>query len=173
MPKLHEIEIIAEKSKAACICVTETWLDSSFPDSDVSIKNYCILRKDRNSQGGGTCMYIRKDLSFNHRTDLDHDDLEALWIELFFLPKSKPILVGVTYRPLTQQDYYSILDSVCTSSNDYLQRDTILLRDFNTDVLCSRSYLLLPCLKSFINMFNPTQVINQSQPESAELAQQQ
>lgn len=157
MPKLHELEIIAERNKAVCICVTEKWLNNTFPDSEVSIRNNCILCKDCDKQGGGVCMYIRKDLSFNKKTDLDHDGIEALWIELF-LPKSKPVLTGVSYRPPTQQDFYSILDFVFSSSNDFLQYETILLGDLNTDVLCSKSY---PVLNHFINMLNLTQVINE------------
>lgn len=70
LPKLHEIDCIARRSRAACICVSETWLDYSVPDSEVNISNYCIQRRDRNRQGGGVCTYIRKDLSYNTRNEL-------------------------------------------------------------------------------------------------------
>jgi len=91
---------------------------------------------------------------------MDHGGIEALWIE-HFLPKTKQILIGVTYRPLTQQDFYSILDVVFSSSNDFLQYETILLGDMNTYVLCSKSYPLLQCLNSFMNMFNLTKGIKE------------
>ena len=160
IPKLHEVERIAKTTRAACICISETWLDISVPDSEIAIHNYYIQRRDRNRHGGGVCIYVRKDLSFNIRNDLDHTELEAKWIELF-LPKSKPILVGVIYRPPSQQNFYTILDVVCSSSSDFLQYETFLLGDFNTDVSCPRTIPLVQCFNSFINMFNFTKVINE------------
>jgi len=40
IPSLDEIRLLARKTKAACICTTETWLDDSVPDSEVHIDNY-------------------------------------------------------------------------------------------------------------------------------------
>ena len=56
---------------------------------------------DRERSGGGVCMYIRSDLAFNPRPELSTDQLETLWIEII-LPKTKPVLVCVCYRPLTK-----------------------------------------------------------------------
>jgi len=116
--KLHEISDVSRRTRAACICLTETWLDDSVPDLEIFIDNYCVKRKDRNRHGGGVCIYFRKDRSFNSRQDLVHEDLEATWIELL-LPKSKPILCGCLYRPPTQQSFYTILDSLCSSSSHF------------------------------------------------------
>jgi hypothetical protein len=107
---LDELRIIARETRAACICNSETWLDNSFPDSEVSIENYSVQRKDSTRQGGGVLIYIRSDFVFNSRHDLEHNNLEATWLELL-LPKSKTILCGVIYRPPKQSDFYSILDS--------------------------------------------------------------
>ena len=158
IPKLHEVKFIAQKTKAACICISESWLNDSVPDAEVHIDNYCLQRKDRNRHGGGVCIYIRSDLSFNIRSDLYHDDLEAIWIDLF-LPKSKPILCGAIYRPPTQQNFYTILDLVCSRSRAFLEQETILLGDFNTDVSVNSKVPLLQSFKSFINMFHFNQLI--------------
>ncbi|XP_052224879.1 uncharacterized protein LOC127840502 [Dreissena polymorpha] len=158
LPKLHEIDSLAKKSRAAIISISETWLDSSVPDSEISIENYCIERRDRNRHGGGVCIFIRKDLSYNSRDDLKREDLEAIFIELF-LPKTKPILCGCLYRPPTQQNFYTILDELCSSDTHFLEHETILLGDFNTDVSCRKSYPLLQCFKSFVDMFHFKQLI--------------
>ena len=64
LPKLHEIRMIASQTNAACIGITESWLDNSVFDSELSIPNYTIVRRDRNRQGGGVCIFIRCDLAF-------------------------------------------------------------------------------------------------------------
>ena len=44
--------------------VSETKLDKSVLDGEVSIDGYEIKRADRNRHGGGVACYIRKDLVF-------------------------------------------------------------------------------------------------------------
>jgi len=40
--------------------ITESWLDSSIPDSLlVADYNYHIFRKDLSSRGGGVCVFIK------------------------------------------------------------------------------------------------------------------
>jgi len=104
--KLNEISMIARQTNAACIGIKESWLDNSVFDSELSIPIYTIVRRDRNRQDSGVCIFIRCDLAFNTRPDLQHDDLEAVWIELL-LPKTKPILFAVVYRPSTQSNFYN------------------------------------------------------------------
>ena len=159
IPKLDEIRIIAHKTRAACICLTETWLDDSVPDAEVHIDKYLIQRRDRNRHGGGVLIYIRSDLSFNKRSDLDHVDIEATWLELL-LPKSRPILCGVIYRPPNQSKFYDLLDRVCSSSVNFCEYETILLGDFNTNVSCSSVCPLLTAFRNFIDMFSFTQLIH-------------
>lgn len=91
LPKIDEVRLIARETKASCICLTETWLRDTIFDSEVSIDNYVIQRKDRNRHGGGVCLYIRNGIAFNSRSDLDHDELESLCVNIL-LPKTKPIL---------------------------------------------------------------------------------
>ena len=43
-------------------------------------------------------LFVRDIIPFNVRNNLDVDNLEAIWIELF-LKKKKPIVVGCVYRP--------------------------------------------------------------------------
>lgn len=91
LPKIDELREIAIKTRAAVFGITETWLDESVFDSEIIIPGYSIVRRDRNREGGGVCLFIRNNLTFNNRIDLYIDDLEALWIEIL-LPHTKPIL---------------------------------------------------------------------------------
>ena len=81
-PSIDEIRTIATKTKAAVIALTETWLDDSVNDSELRINNYCLIRADRNRQGGGVCLFIRENLTFNRRLDIITDSIETLWVEI-------------------------------------------------------------------------------------------
>ena len=90
--KISELRSLAVKTNAAVICLSETWLDDSITDSEISIDGYCLVRRDRNKSGGGVCMYIRNVISFSPRIDLDIDGLEVFFCDIL-LPKSKPIVI--------------------------------------------------------------------------------
>ena len=125
--------------------MTETWLDESVFDSEVQINSYVLRRQDRNRHGGGVCIYIRRDLSFNPRDDLSHDELEAKWIELL-LPKTKSILCGVVYRPPQQCNFYNLFEDLCIAHSDFIEKESIILGDFNNDVTKSRRCNLVKSL---------------------------
>ena len=85
------------------ISVTETWLDSSVTDQEIAIENYCVIRKDRNRNGGGVYTYICSEIAFSIKNDISSEQDEILWTELY-LPKTKPIIVGACYQPPKQND---------------------------------------------------------------------
>ena len=97
LPKLYDLRILAANTNVAVIGITEFWLDASVTDSEIDIADYTIIRRDRNRKGGGVCIYIRSDFIFKLRDDIC-TTLETVWAELY-LPKTKPILIGVCYRP--------------------------------------------------------------------------
>ena len=119
--------------QAAVIAVSETWLDSSIQDGEVGLSGYYIYRRDRNRHGGGVCLFIRSDITFNPHHNLQVDGLESAWVEVI-LPKTKPIIV-VCYRPPKQTDFYKLLESVCCKSNICLENECIIITgDFNTNI---------------------------------------
>lgn len=129
---MNEIRLLCKSNKVGLLCFTETWLDDSVNDAEIEIENYCLIRNDRNRRGGGVCIYLRSDICFKPREDLHDEQIEAIWINV--LPKTKPILVGVCYRPPDQTNFYELLDDVCSKCLDFLNSEIILLGDFNTDV---------------------------------------
>ena len=51
--------ILQHEHQFDVIGVTETWLTSDVTDEDIQIENYEVFRRDRNSRGGGVCVYVR------------------------------------------------------------------------------------------------------------------
>ena len=85
------------------IVLTETWCgDTASKNSLFQIPNYNVIHETRKDdrQGGGVCIFIRKDLNFNLRNDLDKfdNDIETLTIEIIN-EKAKNIVVSGIYRP--------------------------------------------------------------------------
>ena len=97
---------------------------------------YHIVRKDRKSgKGGGVVVFIRDDLKWQRRTDLENE-MESIVIELF-IQKSKPFIVCTIYRP-PDSSLHNI-DDFETQLNDFLttnvteDKETIILGDLNVD----------------------------------------
>lgn len=158
LPKIDEIRIFVRDSNPSCILLTETWLDETVFDSEINIHNYVIQRKDRNRHGGGVCIYIRQDIAFNARPDFNHQELEGTFIDIL-LPKTKPILCGVLYRPPKQTNFYDILESIFLSIPSLNESETVILGDFNTNCSSTGSCSLVNSLNSLCDMFSFKQII--------------
>lgn len=101
MHDLFYLKWLSCVSKASVIAVSETWIENSVTDSEISIKGHHNLRKDRNRSGCDVCVYIRSYIAFARRTDTENDNLESLWLELI-LPKPNLLLLEIvssTYPP--------------------------------------------------------------------------
>ena len=93
---IHEIEVLVVENKIDIIAINETKLESNIDNSRVALNDFSLLRCDRNRQGGAVAMYVRETIDFEHRTDLQTDNLEILCIEV--KPKfSKSFLVLASY----------------------------------------------------------------------------
>ena len=154
-PKLSELDIIAKKSRAAVIGVTESWLNESHTDESVKIEGYTLIRNDRQSHAGRVCAHIREDISYNRRSDLTTTDQENIWFEIL-LPKSKPLYVGIIYRTERNQNCFNVLED--TLSNIRSDCDLLVLGDFNLCLLKNKSKLHKD-YKEVLNTFNCKQLI--------------
>ena len=84
-------------SKIDILSINETKLDSTVHDSDVYIRGFEIVRKDRRvngRKGGGVCISLRTNLNYRIPDDLINDDLECL-----SKPRRSVFLVGTWCRP--------------------------------------------------------------------------
>lgn len=143
LPKMEEVGHLVLTSKAGMIAVSETWLDCSIQDAEIELTGYSI---DRSINKGGVCPFLRTDMSYNPCADLQ-EGLEAAWVELP-LPKSKPIIKGVCYRPSKQTEFYELLETVCRKSNVCVENECTIMGDLNTKLLLPQSGLK----NSFLNL---------------------
>ena len=83
LPKIDELCNIAKCSNVVVIGITETKLDNTVYDSEVTIDGYSIVRNDRNRKGGGVACYIRSNICYSRKTCLS-ENLENIFIDLWF-----------------------------------------------------------------------------------------
>ena len=133
LSKIEELRLIAQKTNAAVIGISETKIDKSVLDGEVNIAGYEIKRCDRNRHGGGVACYIRKDLAFNPREDFS-PDIENVFLDIQ-LPKSKPILVGVLYRPPTASGFLDQLTLAISKTVDFDSQEVYILGDLNINLI--------------------------------------
>jgi exonuclease III len=133
--KLDQLRTILQiENQFDIICVSETWLSDQVSDDDIQLENYDVHRRDRQSRGGGVCIYANSSLSCKRRDDLENPDLELLWLEIKLAPKS--IMVGVCYRPpgMTRKQSTKFIEDLQGSMSLVMALEadsTYLLGDFN------------------------------------------
>ena len=105
LPKIDELRHMARLSHTAVIGISEPRLDESITNSEILIDSYDLLCCDRNRNEGGVACYIRNDLSYTQKNPFPND-IENVQIHL---PKTKPITVGIVYRPPNQTNFIKTL----------------------------------------------------------------
>ena len=113
--------------------INESKIDSTILDSEINIPGYNIIRKDRNTHGGGVVIYIREHLCFTNRNDLVSKNLEMICIEINN-PHCRSFLLSVWYRPPNSEislfNEYELFLFKCDNEN----KELTLLGDLNCDV---------------------------------------
>lgn len=97
--------LLSSNCKVEVLCFTETSLDGSIKNAVIGVENDVVIRRDSNRKGGEICTYVNSDIGFNCRSDLSHDKIEAVWLDIL-LPKCKPIIIGTCCRPPGQYKFY-------------------------------------------------------------------
>ena len=100
--KIDELECVCNLNSADGVCVTETWLTDTIPDSAVSMKNYVLFRRDRPTHAGVIAAYSNCDIPCQIVSTPTDSPTEILWIKLRprRLPRPVPIiLLGIVYHP--------------------------------------------------------------------------
>ena len=89
--KMDELCLFCNEYKPHVLCLNETWLDENISDEELRLRNYNIIRRDRDCLGGGVAVYIADHLKFNLINIENNSNIEALWFELI-PPKGKKVL---------------------------------------------------------------------------------
>ena len=83
--------------------LSESKLKANRPSNHFAIRNFQLFRRDRilsadiPEQGGGIIVYVKDDINSVRRSDLECDDIQCIWSEIF-QKNSKTFLVCIIYR---------------------------------------------------------------------------
>ena len=132
LPKIDEIRHMTKITNAATVGIGETKLGKSILSSEIDIEGFDLLRLDRSRRGGVAC-YVKKSLAYNCRDNFCKNT-ESIFIDIF-LPKTKPILIGILYRTPDKNDFVKNLEETFTNCNILDKQECYLLRDFNIKIL--------------------------------------
>ena len=108
MPKIDEIRYIVKLTNATVIGLSETKLDNTVLSSELEIEGYDLVRSDRSRRGGVVACFFKNSISHNQKSSFCINT-ESIFIKIF-LPKSKPVLIGILYRPPDKYDFVNCLE---------------------------------------------------------------
>ena len=138
LSKIDELWEIARKTRATVISITESKLDGSVLDGEINIDGYKLVRSDWNRHGGGVVCYIRSDISFNVRGDFS-SEIENIFFDIL-LPKTKPILIGILYRPPEQSKFLDNLSTSISQTCSFNEQEVYILGDLNINLINSQKH---------------------------------
>ena len=150
----------------AVLC--ETWLSDDIPDSSVSIPNYNVFRRDRDSHGGGVAIFVVNTLKVDIIDEVQVPCLRSCNSEILscVIPSRSFLLISI-YHPFWNnmsrndeavQCIAAIIDYCLTRILDPLRARIVLCGDFNDLRLCSDDISRLTNLKQVVNF--PTRAQN-------------
>ena len=132
MSKIEEIKLIAHRTKATVIGISESKLDETVLNGEIFIPGYSILRSDRNRNGGGILCYIKDTICFKQREDFS-TEFENIFFDIL-LPQTKPILIGNIYRPPDQSGFLETLSNAILNTPNFDNQEVYILGDFNINL---------------------------------------
>lgn len=148
------------------VCFSETHLDADVESTNIKLDGYDEpIRKDRNRNGGGICLYMSSLLKYTRRPDLESPHIETIWVEINL--KDIKILLCCFYRSdfiASQTVFISEIQNSIETALDYTS-SVILTGDINIDFSNLTNIQLRDCL-SIYNLRNviqsPTRVTENS-----------
>ena len=160
-------QLYTEFSSYDIICVSETKLNQNILNQDLELHGFHLpIRKDREeNNGGGLLIYIKRNVHFERRQDLESNEIENIWAEVTC--HQKKFLLGLFYRPPeSPSEYWNLFENNIDIATD-TNMDMLIMGDFNHDMLKfnPNSKLLRILTKYNIqNMINePTRITQKSQ----------
>ena len=135
-------------------------LTEMFCSVKVPTPRYQMYRQDRTGKsGGGILAYVNNSLQVNRREDLEEINLECLWLETCPYKSKRPLLIAGIYRPPS----YKAADDKRLGNNfenaHHLNREIIILGDFNIDFLRTEKFKKHPLVKAMHNL-NMSQLVH-------------
>jgi hypothetical protein len=132
LPKLDELKChLSQTSSPKILGLCETFLHDNIKNNELQIKNYKFERKDRKvKKGGGIITYINEGIVYKRRYDLEINDIESIWIQIF-CKNRKSFLINFVYRPPNSNQAWIDLYEAQLEIADCSNHVYYLLGDFN------------------------------------------
>ena len=146
-----------EENKPQIACIIETKLKQEILDSEIKIKDYDIIRSDRQTRNcGGVAIYLTSDLTYNTILKFSNSVCDVLVIKI----PSNNTLICCFYRPpdCYPSEFNEAINQVKEVFKENENSDIILAGDFNFPEM-DWSQPLLRKFKSSQNL-NPTNQLN-------------
>ena len=124
---------MTKTTDVSVVGISETKFDNSVSSGEFEIEGHNLLRFDRSWRGGGVACYVNKFLEHNYKHSFCKNTERIL--TNIFLPKTKPVLVSILYRPPDKNDFVKNLQETFTKCNISEKQECYLLGDFNINLL--------------------------------------
>ena len=160
--KIDFLKVFISNNNFDIISLNETKIDMSTNDSEISIPQYVVFRKDRDRHGGGVLIYVHEHLSSKKLAHLAHKDFESLWVEIK-IKSSHSIFVNTTYRPPRHGKDIEQITNLCSYFEKCFQSlpgknsEIFILGDLNCNLL--KRNTLCTILKEFMASSHLSQLI--------------
>ena len=110
LPKIDEVRYIANITNASIIGICKTKLDKTIWSSELEVDGYDLVRFDQSRIGGGVASYIKSSVAYSY-VESFCSNIESNFVDIF-LPKSKPILLGILHRPPDRSDFAKHINNI-------------------------------------------------------------
>ena len=126
-----------QKVQIDILCIDETKLDYSFPDSQFKINRYefPFLRRDRDNKGRGKIVFIKQGLIVSRLKQLEIKISETIFLELTI--SNRKWLLAFAYRPPNNANkqlfFNELTESLSKAANNY--ENILLMSDLNINTL--------------------------------------
>ena len=158
-----ELQVTLAEYPIDILTMSETWLkNNSHLLSHVAIPGYnCVFRNRDEIRGGGVGAYLREEIEYKRRQDLENKDpqLEHLWLEILGRNRHSKLLLGTIHRSERMLDYNTwiekfenLLAYITTEWDGVL----LIMGDFNIDLLDYHSTRTVR-YKNMLNCYNLSQ----------------
>ena len=148
--------LIAEFSFFDVVSLSETWLHDGIFSDELLFPSFLSPEcKDRvHDRYGGVILYIKNNLSYTRRNDLEIGGLECIWIQIKS-NNNRNILYGVFYRPPNSDSTYTspIEDSIDLAINSDIAV-VIITGDFKLNIMNENQFRKIETLCNQFIYFN-------------------
>ena len=125
--KIDHLHFLIAIHKPTIICITETWLHSDIPDFFLSLVEYSIYRKDRDTKGGGVCIAILNSIiNTPIQTTIGTSEIVAVDVLISSIKLRVLCAYLAPCNSSSPQDFLSALEGLIKTNSNF-----IILGDFN------------------------------------------